>query len=87
MSRGSKGTPRHLTIKSISRVTEESLYGEFAQPQFSLGVTSGYIATVDSLVLAAAEKVSRYIDGAMNGETGKVLRLANQNTSILEAHV
>jgi integrase len=51
-----------------------------------LGVTSGYIATVDSLVLAAAEKVSRYIEDAMNGETGKVVRLANQRISIRETH-
>ncbi len=36
-----------------------------------LGVTSGYIATVDSVVLAAAERVSRYIEGAMTGEMGK----------------
>ena len=42
-----------------------------------LGVTSGYIATVDSLVLAAAEKVTRYIDSAMTGEIGKVIRLTN----------
>jgi integrase len=42
-----------------------------------LGVTSGYIATVDGLVLAAAEKVARYIDGAMTGEIGKVVRLIN----------
>jgi integrase len=42
-----------------------------------LGVTSGYIATVDSLLLAAAEKVTRYIAGAMTGEIGKVVRLTN----------
>ena len=47
-----------------------------------LGVTSGYIATVDSLVLAAADKVSRYIEGAMTGELGKVVTLAAR-----EAHV
>jgi integrase len=41
-----------------------------------IGVTSGYIMTVDSFVLAAAEKVSRYIDGVMTGETGKVLKLS-----------
>jgi integrase len=51
-----------------------------------VGVTSGYIATVDSFVLAAAEKVSRYIQGAMNGDMGKVLRLANRRTSDREAH-
>jgi integrase len=40
-----------------------------------LGVTSSYIATVDSVVLAAAENVSGYIEGAMCGETGRVLTL------------
>lgn len=51
-----------------------------------VGVTSGYIATVDSLVLAAAEKVSRYIEGTMNGEAGKLLRFATQVASLREAH-
>ena len=40
-----------------------------------LGVTSGYIATVDSLVLAAADKVARYIDGAMSGDVRNVVNL------------
>jgi hypothetical protein len=40
-----------------------------------LGVTSGYIATVDNLVLAAAEKVACYVEGAITGETGKLLKL------------
>jgi integrase len=51
-----------------------------------LGVTSGYIATVDSLVLAAAEKVARYIDGAICGEMGKVVRLANPRKSNRQPH-
>ena len=42
-----------------------------------LGVTSGYVATVDSFLLAAAEKVARYVEGAMVGEVGKVVQLAN----------
>jgi integrase len=46
-----------------------------------LGVTSGYIATMDSVVLAAAEKVSRYVEDAMAGEMSKVVRLATR-----EAH-
>jgi integrase len=50
------------------------------------GVTSGYIATVDSFVLAAAEKVSRYIERAMNGEMDNFSRLANRRTSVREAH-
>jgi hypothetical protein len=40
-----------------------------------LGVTSGYITTLDSFLLAAAEKVASYIAGAMTGETGKLLKL------------
>ena len=40
-----------------------------------IGVTSGYILTPDSLVLSAAEKVARYVAGAMTGENGKVLKL------------
>jgi integrase len=51
-----------------------------------IGVTSGYIATVDSLVLAAAEKVTRYIDSAMTGEIGKVVRLSKLRTSGPQAH-
>jgi integrase len=40
-----------------------------------LGVTSGYIAIVDNLVLAAAEKIACYVEGAITGETGKLLKL------------
>jgi integrase len=40
-----------------------------------IGVTSGYIATVDTLVLSAAERVAHYVDGAMTGEVGKLLNL------------
>ena len=47
-----------------------------------LGVTSGYIVTGDSVVLATAKKVSRYIEGAMAGHMSKVVRLAAR-----EAHV
>ena len=46
-----------------------------------IGVTSGYIITGDTLVLSAAEKVARYIDGAMAGHMGKVIRLSTR-----EAH-
>jgi integrase len=49
-----------------------------------LGVTSGYLLTVDTVVLAAAERVSRYIEGAMSGETGKIVRLTRLGTR--EAH-
>ena len=40
-----------------------------------VGVTSGYIATVDSFLLAAAERVARHIDKAMTGAPGNVLEL------------
>jgi integrase len=40
-----------------------------------VGVTSGYIATVDTFVLSAAERVACYVDGAMTGEVGKLLNL------------
>jgi integrase len=43
-----------------------------------VGVTSGYIMTMDSFLLAAAKKVASYIEGAMTGETGKIVRLAAQ---------
>ena len=51
-----------------------------------LGVTSGYIATVDSLLLGAAEKVANYIDAAMSSEGGKVVRLPSPRTSDHQAH-
>jgi integrase len=41
-----------------------------------VGVTSGYIATVDSLVLAAADQVAHYVVGAMTKKTGKLLQLS-----------
>jgi hypothetical protein len=41
-----------------------------------LGVTSGYIKTVDSLLLAAAERVARHINGAMTGVLGNVLKIS-----------
>ena len=51
-----------------------------------VGVTSSYIARVDSFLLDAAEKLLLYIGGAMTGETGRVLRLKNQRTSSREVH-
>jgi integrase len=41
-----------------------------------IGVTSGYIVTGDPLVLSAAERVARYVNGAMTGDKGKILDLA-----------
>jgi integrase len=49
-----------------------------------LGVTSGYIATVDNLVLAAAEKVAHYVEGAITGETGKLVRLPRTKARVRE---
>ena len=43
-----------------------------------IGVTSGDTATVDSVVLAAAENVAGYVAAAMNGERGNVVQLADQ---------
>lgn len=51
-----------------------------------LGVTSGYIARLDSILLGAAEKVSRYIEDAMVGEERSVVRLAGQITSSRESY-
>ena len=48
-----------------------------------IGVTSGYIATVDSFLLASAENIASYVEAAMNGERGEVVLLANQRTSRL----
>ena len=48
-----------------------------------LGVTSGYISTVDSVVLASAENIARYVEAAMNGERGNVVQLADQRSSRL----
>jgi len=65
----------------LSELTIKALLGHAR-----LGVTSGYITTLDSVLLAAAEKVSGYTGGAMNDETGSVLRLVNRRTSVREAH-
>src|SRR5262245_34219354 len=40
-----------------------------------IGVTSGYVARVDDLLLAAAEKITEYIERTMRGEIGKVVKL------------
>jgi len=45
-----------------------------------LGVTGGYIATVDSFLLSSADNVASYVEAAMNGERGEVVLLANQRT-------
>jgi integrase len=65
----------------LSELTIKALLGHAR-----LGVTSGYITTIDSLLLDAAEKVSRYIEGAMTGERGKIVRLAHEKTMMREVH-
>lgn len=41
-----------------------------------VGVTSGYVARVDDLLLAAADKVARYVWRSMIGEAGRVVQLS-----------
>jgi integrase len=43
-----------------------------------LGVTSGYVTTIDSFLLSAAEKVARHVEAAM---VGKVVQLADKRPS------
>ena len=43
-----------------------------------LGVTSHYIAAVDNVLLAAAEKIAMYVQGAVSGTTGHVITLPNR---------
>jgi integrase len=43
-----------------------------------LGVTSSYVATIDSFLLTAAEKVGRHVEAAM---VGKVIQLADERAS------
>jgi integrase len=50
-----------------------------------VGVTSGYVATVDSYLLAAAEKVARYIVGAITGETGLRVEKGRESLPSYEA--
>jgi integrase len=67
---------------ALSELTIKALLGHAR-----LGVTSGYITTVDSVLLDAAEKVSGYIEGAMSGKRAKIIRLADQQIFQREAHV
>jgi site-specific recombinase XerD len=46
-----------------------------------LGVTSRYVATVDTFLLTAAENVARYARGAMNGDVGRVVQLGEPRAS------
>jgi hypothetical protein len=47
-----------------------------------IGVTSGYVANVDTFLLAAAEKVARYITAAMAGEKDKILEFPTKMSRI-----
>lgn len=58
----------------LSELTIKALLGHAR-----LGVTSGYIRPVDSLLLAAAEKVAHYISEAMTGARAKVLDFSGQS--------
>jgi len=44
-----------------------------------IGVTSSYVATVDDLLLAAADEVARYIWRSMTGKAGNVVKLSRQS--------
>jgi integrase len=66
----------------LSELTIKALLGHAR-----IGVTSGYIATVDSLVLAAADKVARHVENAINGDVGKVIRLEKSRRSNHHVHV
>ena len=58
----------------LSELTIKALLGHAR-----LGVTSGYVATVDSLLLAAAEKVAQYISDVMTSKRAKVLDFSSQS--------
>jgi integrase len=59
---------------ALSELTIKALLGHAR-----LGVTSGYVTTVDSLLLAAADEVAQYVLGAMTGERGKVLDFSTRS--------
>jgi len=49
-----------------------------------VGVTSGYVARVDDLLLAAAEKVARYVWRSMTGEGSKVVHFPGRDGPIVK---
>jgi integrase len=65
----------------LSELTIKALLGHART-----GVTSGYIAPVDSLLLAAAERVGRYVESAMNGETGTLLKFYRSSSYESQVH-
>jgi integrase len=54
----------------LSELTIKALLGHAR-----IGVTSGYVARVDELLLSAADKVARYVWRSMTGEAGKIVPL------------
>jgi integrase len=51
-----------------------------------VGVTSGYVASVDDVVLAAADKVARYVWRSMTGEAAKIVKLPKPRQSSRQAN-
>ena len=74
-------TPRAAHELGLGELTIKALLGHAR-----LGVTSGYVATLDSFLLAAADKVARHIDRAMMDEMGTVVRLPKPRASVRKAH-
>jgi hypothetical protein len=63
-------TPQRPHELDLSELTIKALLGHAR-----VGVTSGYVATVDELLLSAADKVGRYVWRSMTGESGKIVSL------------
>ena len=63
----------------LSELTIKALLGHAR-----LGVTSSYITPVDSLLLAAAEKVSQYIGEAMTGRRAKLLDFSSRSRARMD---
>jgi len=51
-----------------------------------VGVTSVYVARVDDLLLAAADKIARYVWRSMTGEAGNIVKLSRSRDSDRQAH-
>jgi integrase len=56
---------------NFSELTIKALLGHAR-----VGVTSGYVARVEGLLLASANDVARYVWRSMTGEAGKVVQLS-----------
>jgi integrase len=86
---GTAYTP-HALRAAYASAADELGYNEFTIKALlghaRRGVTSGYIARIDSVLLEAAERVSGYIELALSGERGNAERLAEQKTAATEIH-